>query len=57
MAYPVALGEAIRSANLPLLTQAYLETHTFRQAAAYGIQVPAPRQNKLPSACARSAWK
>jgi hypothetical protein len=36
------LGEAIRSANLPLLTQAYLETHTFRQAAVYGIQVPAP---------------
>jgi UrcA family protein len=40
--YEKALGEAIRSANLPLLTQAYLETHTLRQAAAYGIQVPAP---------------
>ena len=25
-----ALGEAIRSANLPLLTQVYLETHTLR---------------------------
>jgi UrcA family protein len=36
-----ALGEAIRSANLPLLTQAYLETHTLRQAAAYGIEAPA----------------
>lgn len=39
--YEKALGEAIRSANLPLLTQAYLETHTLRQAAAYGIEVPA----------------
>jgi UrcA family protein len=39
--YEKALGEAIRSANLPLLTQAYLETHTLRQAAAYGIKVPA----------------
>ena len=36
-----ALGEAIRSANLPLLTQVYLGTHTLRQAAAYGIEVPA----------------
>jgi UrcA family protein len=38
--YQKALGEAIRSANLPLLTQAYLETHTPRQAAAYGIEMP-----------------
>jgi hypothetical protein len=36
-----ALGEAIRSANLPLLTQVYLETHTLRQASAYGIEPPA----------------
>jgi UrcA family protein len=36
-----ALGEAIRSANLPLLTQVYLGTHTLRQAAAYGIEAPA----------------
>jgi len=35
-----ALGEAIRSANLPLLTQVYLGTHTLRQAAAYGIEAP-----------------
>jgi len=35
-----ALGEAIRSANLPLLTQVYLGTHTLRQAAAYGIEPP-----------------
>jgi hypothetical protein len=26
---------------LPLLTQVYLETHTLRQAAAHGIDVPA----------------
>ena len=35
------LGDAIRSANLPLLTQVYLGTHTLRQAAAYGIEAPA----------------
>ena len=36
-----ALGEAIRSVNLPLLTHVYLETHTLRQAAMYGIEAPA----------------
>jgi UrcA family protein len=35
-----ALGEAIRSVNSPLLTQAYLETHLRRDAATYGIEVP-----------------
>ena len=40
--YEKALGEAIRSAKLPLLTQVYLETHTLRQAVAYGIELPAP---------------
>ena len=40
--YEKALGEAIRSASLPLLTQVYLETHTLRQAAGYGIEVPVP---------------
>ena len=39
--YEKALGNAIWSAKLPLLTQVYLETHTSRQAAAYGIDVPA----------------
>ena len=39
--YEKALGEAIRSANVPLLTQVYLGTHTLRQAAAYGIEPPA----------------
>jgi UrcA family protein len=38
--YEKALGEAIRSAHLPLLTQAYLETHTLREAAARGIDLP-----------------
>jgi UrcA family protein len=35
-----ALGEAIRSAHMPLLVQAYLETHSLGQAAAHGIDVP-----------------
>jgi UrcA family protein len=39
--YERALGNAIQSANVPLLTQAYLETHTLREAAARGIDVPA----------------
>jgi UrcA family protein len=39
--YEKALGDAIRSVNVPLLTQAYLETHTFRETAAHGIDVPA----------------
>ena len=38
--YQKALGDAIRSAKLPLLTQVYLETHTTRQAAAHGIDLP-----------------
>ena len=39
--YEKALGDAIRSVNVPLLTQVYLETHTLRQAAALGISVAA----------------
>ena len=39
--YEQALGDAIRSANVPLLTQVYLVTHTLREAAAHGIDVPA----------------
>jgi UrcA family protein len=38
--YEKALGDAIRSANVPLLTQVYLETHTLREAAVHGIDVP-----------------
>jgi|HubBroStandDraft_3_1064219.scaffolds.fasta_scaffold13807_3 UrcA family protein len=34
-----ALADAIRSANQPLLTQVYLETHTLQEAAARGIEV------------------
>jgi UrcA family protein len=39
--YEKALGDAIRSANLPMLTQIYLGTHTIGEAAARGIEVPA----------------
>jgi UrcA family protein len=39
--YERALGNAVRSANLPLLTQVYLETHKPWQAAALGIDLPA----------------
>jgi len=39
--YEKALGDAIRSANVPQLTQVYLATHTVREAAARGIDVPA----------------
>jgi len=39
--YEKALGDAIRSANVPPLTRVYLGTHTLREAAAHGIDVPA----------------
>jgi len=39
--YEKALGDAIRSANVPLVTQFYLVTHTLGEAAARGIDVPA----------------
>lgn len=35
-----ALGGAVSSVNSPLVTQLYLESHTLRQAAAHGIQIP-----------------
>jgi UrcA family protein len=35
-----ALGAAIRSIKVPLLTQIYLATHTPQQAAMCGIDVP-----------------
>jgi UrcA family protein len=38
--YERALGDAIRSAALPMLTQIYLTTHTLQEAAARGIEVP-----------------
>jgi UrcA family protein len=38
--YEKALGDAVRSANVSLLTQLYLEAHTLREAAARGIDVP-----------------
>jgi len=35
-----ALGDAIRSANVPLLTRIYLGSHTIEEAAAHGITLP-----------------
>ena len=35
-----ALADAVRAANLTLLTQAYLASHSLRDAAAHGIDVP-----------------
>jgi len=39
--YEKALGGAIRSASVPMLTQIYLANHTLQQAAALGILSPA----------------
>jgi|SRR5580704_10919785 len=39
--YEKALGGAIRSANVPSLTQLYLANHTLQQAVAFHIPVPA----------------
>jgi UrcA family protein len=38
--YEGALAGAVRAANLTLLTQVYLATHTPREAAARGIDAP-----------------
>jgi UrcA family protein len=38
--YEKALADAVRSVHRPLLTQAYLATHTLQQAAARGIEIP-----------------
>ena len=38
--YEKALGTAVRSANLKLVTQIYLQTHTLQEAAAFGIDAP-----------------
>lgn len=40
--YETALADAVRAANLKLLTQLYLELHTLREAAVHGIDVPIP---------------
>lgn len=39
--YEKALGSAVRSVNLKLVTQAYLQTHSLQEAAAFEIDVPA----------------
>jgi UrcA family protein len=38
--YEKALGNAIRAAKQPMLTQIYLGEHTMQEAMARGIQVP-----------------
>lgn len=39
--YEKALGGAVRSANVPLVTQIYLSSHTIQEAVALGIEIPA----------------
>jgi UrcA family protein len=41
-----ALADAIRAANLTQLTQVYLASHTLREAAAHGIDVPVQMATK-----------
>jgi UrcA family protein len=38
--YEKALGSAVRSVNLKLVTQVYLQTHTLQEAEAFGIEAP-----------------
>ncbi len=38
--YEKALGDSIRAAKLPLLTQAYLTDHTIQEAVAHGLEAP-----------------
>ena len=38
--YEKALAKSIGSANLPLVTHVYLQSHTLRDAAALGIELP-----------------
>jgi UrcA family protein len=40
--YEKALADAIRAANITLVTQEYLATHTLLEAATHGINVPIP---------------
>ena len=39
--YEAALGTAVRSASIPMVTQIYLATHTLQEAAKHGIEAPA----------------
>jgi UrcA family protein len=49
--YEKALGNAVRSVNLPLLTQVYLETHSPREAAAFGDRAACNKRGGDPKAC------
>ena len=42
-----ALGNAVRQVNAPLVTQAYLLTHTLRDASNWGIELPAERAEPI----------
>jgi UrcA family protein len=39
--YEKALGDGVRTAKAPLVTQLYLATHTLQEAAALRIELPA----------------
>jgi UrcA family protein len=41
-----ALGNAVRQAHAPLVTQAYLANHTLRDAASWGVELPAELANR-----------
>jgi UrcA family protein len=38
--YEKALGSAVRATGVALVTQAYLASHTYAQAASHGIAIP-----------------
>jgi hypothetical protein len=44
--YEKALAKSIGSANLPLVTQVCLQTHTLREAVSRGINVPVQLASK-----------
>ncbi len=44
--YEKVLADAIRSADVPLLTQAYLNTHSIEEAVARGIALPTQAATK-----------
>ena len=39
--YEKALGSAVRATGVALVTEAYLSSHTYAQAASHGIAIPA----------------
>lgn len=45
-----SLADAIRSLHNPLLSMNYLETHSLKQAAAHGIELPVQASARPPAA-------